>query len=70
MPAGGSDADVAQLAARHLAKVEIAGSNPVVRSQGVLAQWQRHQIQNLASAGSNPADATESEPDGRAGPRC
>jgi hypothetical protein len=64
MPAGGSDADVAQLVARHLAEVEVTGSIPVVRSHGVLAQRQRHQIQILASAGSNPADATESEPIG------
>ena len=28
-------ADVAQLVAHHLAKVRVAGSNPVVRSQGV-----------------------------------
>lgn len=28
----GAPADVAQLAARHLAKVKVAGSNPVIRS--------------------------------------
>ncbi len=30
---GGSHADVAQLVARHLAKVKVAGSSPVVRSR-------------------------------------
>ena len=32
----GADADVAQLVAHHLAKVRVAGSNPVVRSEGTL----------------------------------
>jgi hypothetical protein len=36
-------ADVAQLVEHHLAKVRVAGSNPVVRSRGVslpfLAEW-------------------------------
>ncbi len=31
----GRDADVAQLVERNLAKVEVAGSNPVVRSERV-----------------------------------
>ncbi len=31
-PLGGSYADVAQLVEHHLAKVRVAGSNPVVRS--------------------------------------
>ena len=30
----GWNADVAQLVAHHLAKVRVAGSNPVVRSEG------------------------------------
>ena len=35
-------ADVAQLVARHLAKVKVAGSSPVVRSEGhraLTAEW-------------------------------
>ena len=34
------NADVAQLVARHLAKVKVAGSTPVVRSQN--AAWTHH----------------------------
>ena len=34
----GSDADVAQLVAHHLAKVRVAGSNPVIRSEGSRSQ--------------------------------
>ena len=33
-----SDADVAQLVAHHLAKVRVAGSNPVIRSEGSRSQ--------------------------------
>ena len=32
------DADVAQLVAHHLAKVRVAGSNPVIRSEGSRSQ--------------------------------
>jgi hypothetical protein len=32
-------ADVAQLVEHHLAKVRVAGSNPVVRSKKVLLRW-------------------------------
>lgn len=34
----GSSADVAQLVAHHLAKVRVAGSNPVIRSEGSRSQ--------------------------------
>ena len=40
-------AEVAQLAERHLAKVEAAGSNPVFRSNGDVAEWLRRGLQNL-----------------------
>jgi hypothetical protein len=35
----GEHADVAQLVAHHLAKVRVAGSNPVVRSVAVYRAW-------------------------------
>src|SRR5699024_1702559 len=36
---GGGSADVAQLVERNLAKVEVAGSNPVIRSGGSPPSW-------------------------------
>ena len=40
-PGGTNSANVAHLVERHLAKVEVAGSSPVVRSNffGVIAKW-------------------------------
>ena len=42
----GSSADVAQLVAHHLAKVRVAGSNPVIRSEGSRGQ-EPHQARYL-----------------------
>ena len=44
IPPGGTSADVAHLVERHLAKVEVAGSSPVIRSilylfYGAIAKW-------------------------------
>ena len=33
IPTGGTNADLAHLVERHLAKVEVAGSSPVIRSK-------------------------------------
>ena len=58
------NADVAQLVARNLAKVQVAGSNPVVRSGAVsvkqaqekMVGWPRGEAQDCKSCytGSNP----------------
>jgi hypothetical protein len=58
------NADVAQLVARNLAKVQVAGSNPVVRSdagyvkhaQEKMVGWPRGEAQDCKSCytGSNP----------------
>ena len=41
-------ADVAQLVEHHLAKVRVAGSSPVIRSEGLGACRPRHLIGGLA----------------------
>jgi hypothetical protein len=56
-------ARIAQLVERNLAKVEVAGSNPVSRS-GLLEWWNgRHAglkiLWALARAGSSPASSTQ-----------
>jgi hypothetical protein len=56
-------ARIAQLVERNLAKVEVAGSNPVSRS-GLLEWWNgRHAglkiLWALARAGSSPASSTK-----------
>ena len=57
------NARIAQLVERNLAKVEVAGSNPVSRS-GLLEWWNgRHAglkiLWALARAGSSPASSTK-----------
>ena len=61
-------ADVAQLVEHHLAKVRVAGSNPVVRSEvpigrqvprpGGVAEWHRQGPAKPLYAGSIPASAS------------
>ena len=41
------NAEVAQLVERNLAKVEVAGSNPVFRSKGDVAEWLATALQKL-----------------------
>ena len=58
-------ADVAQLVERNLAKVEVAGSNPVIRSEGVAAptvEWPRGEAAACKAAytGSNPVSTSSS----------
>src|SRR3954451_6618764 len=68
----GCSADVAQLVERNLAKVEVAGSNPVVRSEKVrqaaassggtasLVEWPRGEATDCKSVytGSNPVSTS------------
>ena len=58
-------ADVAQLVAHHLAKVRVAGSNPVVRSEGLTArpapvEWPRGEATACKAVytGSNPVSTS------------
>lgn len=65
-------ADVAQLVAHHLAKVDVAGSSPVVRSNGrrslfpnidadfFTVEWPRGEAQDCKSCytGSNPVSTS------------
>ena len=53
-------AGIAQLVERNLAKVEVAGSNPVSRSTPNKARWQSGHVVdcNSAYAGSIPARAS------------
>ena len=57
-------ADVAQLVERNLAKVEVAGSSPVIRSEGLTAftvEWPRGEAAACKAAytGSNPVSTSE-----------
>src|SRR5437870_3302561 len=61
-------ADVAQLVERNLAKVEVAGSNPVVRSEEVsrldsLVEWPRGEATACKAVytGSNPVSTSKPE---------
>ena len=63
----GRNADVAQLVERNLAKVEVAGSNPVVRSERVrqarlshLVEWPRGEATACKAVytGSNPVSTS------------
>ena len=59
-------ADVAQLVAHHLAKVRVAGSNPVVRSRGQPAsvvEWPRGEATACKAVytGSNPVSTSRSQ---------
>ena len=62
-------ADVAQLVERNLAKVEVAGSSPVIRSEGLTAftvEWPRGEAAACKAAytGSNPVStSTDSNPE-------
>ena len=53
-------ADVAQLVARNLAKVQVAGSNPVVRSR---VEWPRGEARDCKSryTGSNPVSTSKTK---------
>ena len=60
-----NSADVAQLVARHLAKVKVAGSNPVVRSEvgqwaDAAVEWPRGEAAACKAAytGSNPVSTS------------
>ena len=48
------DADLAHLVERDLAKVEVAGSSPVIRSNGGLAQLGEHLPYKQRVIGSSP----------------
>ena len=57
------NADVAQLVERNLAKVEVAGSSPVIRSEGLTAftvEWPRGEAAACKAAytGSNPVSTS------------
>ena len=57
-------ADVAQLVERNLAKVEVAGSSPVIRSEGLTAftvEWPRGEAAACKAAytGSNPVSTSD-----------
>jgi hypothetical protein len=61
-----SSADVAQLVERNLAKVEVAGSRPVIRSEGLTAftvEWPRGEAAACKAAytGSNPVSTSTTE---------
>jgi hypothetical protein len=63
-PPGAVHADVAQLVAHHLAKVRVAGSNPVVRSKGprdLSVEWPRGEATACKAVytGSNPVSTSE-----------
>jgi hypothetical protein len=63
----GRNADVAQLVERNLAKVEVAGSNPVVRSERVrqasflMVEWPRGEATACKAVytGSNPVSTSQ-----------
>ena len=62
-PPGAVRADVAQLVAHHLAKVNVAGSSPVIRSAQVLhlaVEWPRGEARDCKSlyTGSNPVSTS------------
>ena len=64
-PGGVRCADVAQLVAHHLAKVRVAGSNPVVRSRGrrlLVVEWPRGEATACKAVytGSNPVSTSRS----------
>ena len=57
-------ADVAQLVAHHLAKVNVAGSSPVIRSAqvtGLAVEWPRGEARDCKSlyTGSNPVSTSQ-----------
>ena len=59
----GTRADVAQLVAHHLAKVNVAGSSPVIRSAqviGLAVEWPRGEARDCKSlyTGSNPVSTS------------
>ena len=58
----GSNADVAQLVEHHLAKVRVAGSNPVVRSEAhsLTVEWPRGEATACKAVytGSNPVSTS------------
>ena len=59
-------AGIAQLVERNLAKVEVAGSNPVSRSiflWGGIAKWSKATVCKIVITGSNPVAASSSSPD-------
>jgi hypothetical protein len=65
-PSGGHHADVAQLVEHHLAKVRVAGSNPVVRSERSCrrphsVEWPRGEATACKAVytGSNPVSTSE-----------
>ena len=67
-------ADVAQLVERNLAKVEVAGSSPVIRSEGLTAftvEWPRGEAAACKAAytGSNPV-STSTRTNPKAPPRA
>ena len=51
-------ADLAHLVERDLAKVEVAGSSPVIRSNGGLAQLGEHLPYKQRVTGSSPVPPT------------
>ena len=53
-----SHADLAHLVERDLAKVEVAGSSPVIRSNGGLAQLGEHLPYKQRVTGSSPVPPT------------
>ena len=62
IPTGGTIyADLAHLVERDLAKVEVAGSSPVIRSNGGLAQLGEHLPYKQRVIGSSPIPPTKSK---------
>ncbi len=66
VPLYGGHADVAQLVAHHLAKVNVAGSSPVIRSAqvyGLAVEWPRGEARDCKSlyTGSNPVSTSTNE---------
>ena len=57
-PSGRRNADLAHLVERNLAKVEVAGSTPVIRSIGSLAQLGEHLPYKQEVIGSIPIAPT------------
>ena len=51
IPTGGTTADLAHLVERDLAKVEVAGSSPVIRSNGhsVVTRLQKSRVRYLSA---------------------
>ena len=54
----GDHADVAQLVERDLAKVEVAGSSPVVRSREFIHPGPRGRVELSIDVVSNPVEAS------------